>query len=211
MIKTLRAKIHASRMGKTSAVAVALMILLTGSMLLYQALRPIHPPDLKTASLVEVIDFLCSDYDRLTPARQRLFLSGLSDWYFRADAQMRAKLEASWIKMKMPHDIKSRITAQIRVATVHKLASNYATLDAGAKKKYLAQVSFMITAMPSGFTLEKLLSEKQWDQVIENPVKYRHKMDNYAQEMALHSTAEQRAQFIHLCHDLAVYNGIQKK
>ena len=48
----------------------------------------------------------------------------------------------------------------------------------------------MVNTLPIGKKLQELLAGDQWNTVIKNPIKYRKKMDNYAQELVLHSTAD---------------------
>ncbi len=209
MSESLREKILATPARKITVSVIALAVFFVGASLLYDNLRPINPPKMQEASTEDAVDFLCGDYRRLSKTHQRRFMRDLAAWYLREDSQTRLEFEQSWKKADMPKNIKSRINLQVRIASVHQFASQYATLKPQDKKQYLAQATFLIKTIPSNTSLEKLLSADRWDRIIKNPLKYGQKMDRVGQEVGRNSTAEQRAQFMKFCNDLAAYNGLR--
>ncbi len=210
MFNHLRNKIRSSRRHQIIVSVFAISILLLGVVLLYESLRPIHAPDMNDASANEVIAFLCDDYANVPPARQQQFMRQLADWYLKLDHNDRTLFENSWHDTTMPKDIKSRLTAQVRVSTINQLSGQYATITDSEKKQFLAQVTFMMKALPSGKKLEHVLRDKkQWEPVFNNPKRYWQTKDKYATELAHHASAEQRANLAKLLRDLAEYNGIR--
>ncbi|MFG0250473.1 MAG: hypothetical protein ACF8OB_16425, partial [Phycisphaeraceae bacterium JB051] len=174
------------------------------------ALRPIQIPDLDNASTQQVVEFLREDYANISAAKQRQFMRELAKWYLSCNYADKQSFEQSWDHSDMPRDIKKRITAHVRISAINQLSENYSNIPESEKKQFLAQVSFMIRMLPSGKKLERVLTDKkQWDRVFDDPEKYWQTKDKYAQQLAHHASAEQRANLAKLCKDLADYNKIR--
>jgi hypothetical protein len=131
----------------------------------------------------------------------------LSAWYLRCDSQTRAELEKHWHQTDMPRNLKQRITAQVRIASVHQLSEMYANMPSESKTQTLAQINFMINSFTGGkYTFKQWYNDAPWNEVISDPIKYRKNLDPYQRELTLSSNARERAQFVQLCKDLAQYN-----
>ena len=178
MLQLLRKKIIATRQRKFAVSTMAGILFLVGLCLLYNALKPINIPDLQYASTQQITNFLINDYNRISIAHQKQFTRDVAKWYLKANRQDQKTFEQSWKNAKMPKNIKSHITAQLRIASAHQVSSHYANLKPEDKKQYLAQINFMVNTLPIGKKLQELLAGDQWNTVIKNPIKYRKKMDN---------------------------------
>lgn len=207
MFIQIRSRIMANRAARIITCLIAGLLLLVGSYLLYDALRPITTPDMKQANANTVVDFLKGDYNRLSQSQQHQYMRELSAWYLQCDFQTRAEFEKHWHQTDMPKNLKQRITAQVRIASVHQLSEMYANMPPENKTQTLGQINFMINTFAGGkSTFKQWYNDAPWNEVISDPVKYRKNLDPFQRELTLSSTARERAQFVQMCKDLAQYN-----
>jgi len=205
--QNIRKKMLATRGRKTTVSLIAITLLLIGIYLVYDAIRPINPPDMQKADGTQIVQFLRGDYDRLSKSHQKKFIRNLGKWYLSTNKQDRKTLEQNWKNT----DIARNIRAQIRVSSFNQLASKYASMSKEEKQKSIGQINLMVSIISGGKdTFSKWFTDGPWDSIIKNPVEYQQKMDPYQREMTLNTTAQERADFVKLCGDLAKYNGLRK-
>jgi len=142
MAQNIRKKIIATRGRKITTSIIATSLLLIGSYLVYDAIRPIYPPNMYKADGTQVLQFLRGDYERLSKSHQKKFMRDLGQWYLNTTEQERKILEQNWKK----DDIAANIRSQIRVSSVNQLASKYASMSEEEKYNSIGQINLLISS-----------------------------------------------------------------